>query len=206
MVGVSPGLRSGTESGRISLVTLEATRAAKLLPAELLATEPLCPQSASSHAQTPDPGNRLLGTSRTVLIRQTVVLTLTCIAFALCSAQGPNDSLRKPPMGYELYSWQGADGSWNFSLLPSPSGVNIPAEAVFNKKFLLRGVNGLNREISKLPVGATIYWLDRILGNGPKTKKSESLSYPPANIIEHVRRHAEARHVEVQMSSENQKQ
>jgi hypothetical protein len=108
-------------------------------------------------------------------------------------------------MGYELYSWQGADGGWNFRLLPSPSGVNIPVEAVFNKKFLLRGVNGLNREISKLPDGATIYWLDHILGNDPKTKKSGSLSYPPANIIEQVRRHAETRHVEVQISAENQK-
>jgi hypothetical protein len=41
MVGVSPGLRSGTESGRVSLVPLEATRTAKLLPAELPAIEPV---------------------------------------------------------------------------------------------------------------------------------------------------------------------
>jgi hypothetical protein len=119
---------------------------------------------------------------------------------ALCSAQGANDSLRKPPMGYELYSWQPPDGSWNFSLLPSPSGVNIPADAVFNKKFLLRGVKALNKEISKLPAGTTIYWLDQILGSSPKMKETGIISYPPANIIDQVRRTAETFHVELQVS------
>jgi hypothetical protein len=49
-------------------------------------------------------------------------------------------------------------------------------------------------------VGATIFWLDRILPEtDPKTKESERLSYPPAKIIEQVRRHAEARGIELQM-------
>jgi hypothetical protein len=147
----------------IDVVALEATRTAKLLPQELLATEPLCSQG-TSHAQTVDSGERLLGTSRTVLIRQTILLAaLTCMAIAICSAQSPEDHLRKAPMGYELYSWQEPKGSWNFCLLPSPSGVNIPADEVFNKKNLLRGVAGLNRAISRLPIGATIYWLDQLL-------------------------------------------
>ncbi len=99
MVGVSPGLRFGIESGRVSVVALEATRTAKLLSSELLAAEPLCSQSTSSHAKTSDLGDRLLGTSRTVLIRQIVLLVaLTFIAIAFCSAQGPDDSLRKPPL------------------------------------------------------------------------------------------------------------
>jgi len=129
------------------------------------------------------------------------------MAIAFCSAQGPDDSLRKPPMGYELYSWQEPNGSWTFRLLPSPSGVNIRPEEVFNKKFLLHGVDGLNHQISKLPIAATIYWLDHILpGTGPVAKQSQRLSYPPANIIEQVRRYAEKRHVDVQMLKENQRQ
>ena len=84
--------------------------------------------------------------------------------------------------------------------MPSPSGVNLRAEDVFNKTVLVHGVNGLNRKISKLPVGATIFWLDRVLPEtAPKTKASERLSYPPAKIIEQVRRYAEARGIEVQM-------
>lgn len=204
MVGVSPCLCSGTESGQVSLVPLEATRTAKLLPAELLAIEPVCSQSGASHAQTANSGDRLLGASRTVPVRQTLLLVaLICITVAHCFAQTANAPLRKPPMGYELYSWHGPNGSWNFSVLPSPSGVNIPAEAVFNKKFLLRGVKELNKELSRLPAGATIYWFDRILGNGPKTKETERLSYPPANIIDQVRQTAGTLHVEVQVLRNN---
>ena len=189
------------------MVALEATRTAELLSSELLAAELLCSRSASSHAKAPDFGDRLLGTGRTVLIRQIVLLiALTFTAIAFCSAQGTDDSLRKPPMGYELYSWQEPDGSWSFRLLPSPSGVNVRPEEVFNKKFLLHGVDDLNREISKLPIAATIYWLDLILpGTGPKAKLSERLSYPPAHIIEQVRRYAEKRHVGVQMLKANQR-
>lgn len=142
--------------------------------------------------------DRLLGASRTVPVRQTLLLVgLICITVAQCFAQAANNPLRKPPMGYELYSWHGPNGSWNFSLVPSPSGVNIPAEAVFNKKFLLHGIKALNKEMSRLPAGTTIYWLDRILGNGPKTKKTGRLSYPPANIIDQIRQTAETLHVEL---------
>jgi hypothetical protein len=110
-------------------------------------------------------------------------------------------------MDYELYSWQEPSGSWSFRLLPSPSGANIRHEEVFNKKFLLHGVDGLNREISKLPIAATVYWLDHMLPEtGSKTKQSQRLSYPPADIIEQVRRYAEKRHVDVQMLKENQRQ
>jgi hypothetical protein len=144
---------------------------------------------------------RVIGALR---IRHTYFLAVSmCMTVVLCSAQGANDPLRKPPMGYELYSWQAPNASWNFSLLPSPSGVNITAEAVFNKKFLLRGVKGINKEISSVPAGATIYWLDHILGSGPKTRHTERLSYPPANIVDEVRRTAEPFHVEVQVLRNN---
>ena len=132
------------------------------------------------------------------------MVALTSIAIAFCSAQGHNDSLRKPPKGYELYSWQESSGRWSFSLLASPSGPNISAEQVFNKKFLLNGVKELKQTISGLPVGATIFWLDRITDTSHETKASQRLSYPPANIIEQVRQYADKRHIEVQMLGKNQ--
>jgi hypothetical protein len=159
--------------------------------------------SHSSHLQTADSGD-LLGTGRTVLRRQIVLLlALVGIAIALCSSQGPNGTLRKPPMAYELYSWQESNGRWSFSLLASPSGPNISAEQVFDKKFLLSGVKQLNRKISGLPAGSTIFWLDHITDTGEKAKEGERLSYPPANLIEQVRQYAEKRHVEVQMLRKN---
>jgi hypothetical protein len=135
------------------------------------------------------------------MVRLTILFVAwTCIVITLCSAQGSSDPLQKPPVGYELYSWQGAKGSWNFCLAPSPSGVNIQADQVFDKKFLLRGVSRLNQEISKLPIGATIYWLDHIIPEtSPKTKEGERLRYPPANIIEQVRQYAEKCHIKIDM-------
>jgi hypothetical protein len=149
----------------------------------------------------------ILLSQASILVRQHILfVALTCMAVAFCTAEGPNDSLRKPPISYELYSWREPNGGWNFCLLPSPSGVNIPAEAVFDKRCLLRGVNGLSQKMSRLPAGVSIYWLDRILGNGPKAEKTESLGFPPADVIEQVRRYAERRHVEVQALRKNQKQ
>jgi hypothetical protein len=159
----------------------------------------------SSREEAADPADRSSGTCRPVLITRTVLLVaLTCVAIAFGSPQGPNDSLGKPGMGYELYSWQERTGRWSFCLLPSPSGVNIRAEEVFDKKALLRGVDGLRGRISKLPVGATIYWLDGLSQEaGPRTKEVERLSYPPADIIDQLRRHAETRHIEIQMLRKN---
>jgi hypothetical protein len=96
-------------------------------------------------------------------------------------------------MGYELYSWQQPNGSWSFSLLPSPSGVNVSAQEVFNMKFHLSGVKELKRKTSGLPAGATIYWLSRISGTDQKAKEGEKLSYPPSETFQDIRHYAEAR-------------
>jgi hypothetical protein len=64
--GVSSRLCAGTESGRVSVVTLEATRVAQLLPAELRAVEPTCSPSPPPDAQTAELGDRLLATGGTV--------------------------------------------------------------------------------------------------------------------------------------------
>ena len=117
-------------------------------------------------------------------------------------AQGQNESLRT--MGYELYSWQESNGRWSFSLLASPSGPNISPEQVFNKRFLLRGTKELERKISGLPVGATIFWLDHITDTSQETEESERLRYPPANIVGKVQQYAEERHVEIQILRKNQ--
>ena len=105
-------------------------------------------------------------------------------------------------MAYELYSWQQPRGAWSFSVVPSPSGVNVSAEQVFNKKSVLRGVTELKRRISDLPSGASILWPDRIsLNTGEKAKESAKLSYPSAEIMQDIKRYAEAHKIKVEVLS-----
>ena len=73
--GVSSRLCARTESGRLSVVVLEAARVAKLLPAELRAVEPTCSPSPPPDVQTAQLGDRVLATSGTVFF-----VTLLCNA------------------------------------------------------------------------------------------------------------------------------
>jgi hypothetical protein len=132
-------------------------------------------------------------------MKQTLLIVITCAAMNLyASQQRPSSAV---PMGYELYSWQQPNGSWSFSVLPSPSGVNVSAQEVFNKKFLLSGVKELKRKISGLPAGATIYWPNRIAGANQNAKEGDKLSYPPSETIQDIQHYAEARKIKVEMLS-----
>lgn len=131
------------------------------------------------------------------MTKASIILPVVTLAITFCSAQNTSRSPIRPPMAYELYSWQAKNGGWNFSLLLSPSGVNIGASQVFNQKSILRGVSALNTRVSTLPAGATIYWLDHLTGSTAAAKSANRLSYPPEKIVGQVRHVAEARHVEI---------
>src|ERR1700758_2328976 len=66
--GVSSRLRAGTESRRVPVVALEATRTAELLPAELWPVKPLCPQGSAPDAEAALTRHRLLATGGTVSV------------------------------------------------------------------------------------------------------------------------------------------
>ena len=139
-----------------------------------------------------------------MIIRQAMLLAVGCIGMALyASGQVPDSAQRTVPMAYELYSWQ-ENGGWNFSVVPSPSGVNVPAEEVFNKKFLLSGVKDLRRKLSTLPEGATIFWPVRISGADQDAKGSQRLRYPSSETVEAIRKYAEARKIKAEMLSAQQ--
>jgi hypothetical protein len=105
-------------------------------------------------------------------------------------------------MTYELYSWQQDDGRWNFRLLASPSGPNVSSEQVFDKRFLLRGIKELKRKISELPVGATVFWFDRILGDSSQeSQPTKKLGYPPAEMIQDIKHYSGTRKINVEMHS-----
>jgi len=122
---------------------------------------------------------------------------LGCTATLCASLQFPHSAA---PMAYELYSWQGSSGGWNFSVLASPSGPNLLAQEVFDKKFLVTGINELKRKISRLPEGSTVYWLDRLTGT--QEKEGDKLGYPPKEIVQDIRRYAEARKIKLEIDSD----
>jgi len=140
-----------------------------------------------------------------MITRQVRLLVLSCMGMTLLgSGQTPNNGEPAVPMGYELYSWQESSGRWSFSLLPSPSGVNVPLEEVFNKKFVLAGPTELKRKISSLPAGTTIYWLNRTSGTDQRSEGSKKLRYPSAQTIQDIRHYAEARGIKVELLSGEQ--
>jgi hypothetical protein len=130
-----------------------------------------------------------------------VVLTLIVAAIPLSVAQTPDGVSHPSPRLYELYSWPQANGIWNFCLLPSPSGVNIPVETIFNKKVRLTGVDQLKQKISLLPTGATILWMNGITSGQTPTAESKKLGLPPVETVEQVKRYAEGHGVHVQVPS-----
>jgi hypothetical protein len=132
------------------------------------------------------------------------LIALILVAVSISVAQKPDVLAHTSAQTYELYSWRQSNGVWNFSLLPSPSGVNIPAAIVFDQKFVIKGVDQLDRKISKLPDGVTLLWLDRIVSSqSSKAPGGLTLTFPPADIVGQVKRYASKKRIEVKLYSDN---
>jgi hypothetical protein len=133
-------------------------------------------------------------------MKQTIwLIAVICFTLMLlCASQLPGNAEQKTPMGYELYSWQDSSGGWSFCVLYNTSSEKTVRE-VFNKKTELRGVDQLKHRISQLPTGASISWVNRLptAASKPKAKGSEGLKYPPTEIMEDVKRFAEAHGVTI---------
>jgi hypothetical protein len=129
------------------------------------------------------------------------VVALTLAAMPWSVAQKPDDSTRLPPRLYELYSWPRSNGTWNFCLLPSPSGVNIRAETIFNKRVRLSGVARFERRISELPTGTRIIWMNGITSGESATPETRKLALPPPQTVEQVNRYAGAHGVQMEIPS-----
>jgi hypothetical protein len=127
------------------------------------------------------------------------VLLLILAANTHCVAQQSGAATPVPHGLYELYSWQQSNGRWNFCLLPSPSGMNIPAEAVFDERMRLHDVTSLKRKISELPADSEILWMDQLSGTGQKANGSDKLACPPRKIVDQIEKHAEKYHIKVNL-------
>ena len=130
-----------------------------------------------------------------------LVLALTLATIPGSVAQAPAHSTHLPPRLYELYSWPQSNGIWNFCLLPSPSGVNIRAETIFDKKVRLTGVAQLEHRVAELPAGTRIIWLNGITSGESPTPESKKLALPPSQTLKQVKRYAGAHGVQMDIPS-----
>jgi hypothetical protein len=130
-----------------------------------------------------------------------LVVALTLATIPSSVAQTPDSSAHLPPRLYELYSWPQSNDTWSFCLLPSPSGVNIPAETIFNKKCRLTAVAQLKRKISEFPTGTRIIWMHGIATGKSPTPESRKLALPPRQTVEQVKRYAGAHGVQMEILS-----
>lgn len=80
--------------------------------------------------------------------------------------------------GYELYSWQ-ENNQWNFSLLVGTNREKT-LEEIKASDTTLRGIDALTSALEQMPSGQHITWSSR-----------ETLSFPPDDIIEQVKRDCE---------------
>jgi len=103
--------------------------------------------------------------------------------------------MEKTTVLYELYSWKSADG-WNFNILYNTNRQKTVKE-VFDPKKVVRGLDELKRRVSEMPAGSQIEWFDRLTLGGVKVKGSESLDYPPEEVISEVRSYAQGRGIEI---------
>ena len=166
----------------------------------LISTELLVFRSLNHFLDGFDLGMRTLVQRATVVVEVVSAsskLTPHAALMAIPSASPKDQTAYAAARLYELYSWPESTGIWNFCLLPSPSGVNIPVKVIFDKKLRLIGVDQLERKVSQLPDGARVIWMNGITSGETPTPESRKLSLPPTQTVEQVKRYAKAHGVQV---------
>ena len=129
-------------------------------------------------------------------MRTTCLLALGCVIVAV-AAYPQSQMGNGAQIGYELYSWKEANGDWSFSVLYTTS-IQKTVKQVLDDKTALHGLDQLKAKVDALPRGARVSWLGRIpVSTGPRAKGSERLGYPPVDVIQDVRRHAEKRNIKI---------
>lgn len=125
-----------------------------------------------------------------------LILFMTYCLSILASAAQVSEKTGVNDLTYELYSWQGPDGDWNFRILPTTDRQKTVAE-VFSHKSAIHGIDQLKRRVSELPISSDIVWFDRLTLSGVKVKGSERLKYPPKKVVDEVRNSAKTRNIRI---------
>jgi hypothetical protein len=128
---------------------------------------------------------------------KTLVVALFLILFPALSMcfQDKNERPHSVTIVYELYSWQQISGQWCFSILTMTDRAKT-AEDIFDKRQTIYGTAKLKQNISKMPRNTQLVWMKNPW-EGTSVKGTESVVWPPDEIMNEVKRFAATRHVEV---------
>ncbi len=122
------------------------------------------------------------------------LLAFFTFATIFSPAQTSQKRQRKVLPAYELYSWQQSDGTWNFSVLPSPSGIPLRSEQIVDSKRKLRGLDQLKASLSKLPSGTLILWPHQ---PEDAAKQNVRFQHPPKEIMDELGAYAKAKGLKI---------
>jgi hypothetical protein len=124
-----------------------------------------------------------------------VVLCLTLFpSLSVCSKQ-KDARPHSATITYELYSWQKAGEVWCFSILTMTDRAKS-AEEIFDKHQMVCSVASLKQKISRMSRGTQLVWMKNPY-EGTTIRGTESVVWPPEDIMNEVKKFAATRHVEV---------
>jgi hypothetical protein len=120
-----------------------------------------------------------------------LLVALICFCFVgSVFAMSDQDSNAGAEQTCELYSWQDAEGSWKFCLLPNKSN-RYTREDILAPDRLIDGVDALERAVAKLPRGSEIIWPPW------SASPTEEKKYPSTQILSRIKDFAEKRHIKL---------
>lgn len=93
--------------------------------------------------------------------------------------------------GMELYSWQGSDGEWQYSLLIG-TNRNKTVEEILSAPLDLQGIKVA---IAQLAVGESLFWTNNVYD--PGSGQSVNFSFPPDAVVNELKEFAIANQVDL---------
>lgn len=127
-------------------------------------------------------------------MKQLLVTLLFIGVTSSCLGQKKESPSRLPT--YELYSWKGSGGNWEFSILQSTNRMKTAAE-IFDERRTIHGLNNLKKEMLHLVRPSRIAWIKDLVYEGAPVTGTERLGPPPKEIVYEIVEFASKHGVEV---------
>jgi hypothetical protein len=110
----------------------------------------------------------------------------------------PGAPQRPQSTARDLYSWRHSRDEWSFRVLPGDLRTTRSVKELFSDSKAWRGLDRLQKELSKLPSGSRVTWrLDLVLELPSGSRVRACVDPPPVSALDEVRHLANAHQIEV---------